>query len=98
MDSDAAFPKTVQIPQVTIVIDPNTIPESISANPIAEAFVSVFEETRVQRDRRVDLRRDGVSAFGWFSHVSFRAETRPLHWDPLSYGRYRGIPAGTEPT
>lgn len=40
MDSDAALPKTIQMPHVTIVIKPNTTVESISVNPIREYFES----------------------------------------------------------
>jgi hypothetical protein len=43
IDSDAALPKTVQIPQVTIVIEPNKTAEFISANSIREGFVSLLK-------------------------------------------------------
>jgi hypothetical protein len=45
MNSDAALPNAIEIPHVTIVIEPSTAAESISATPIGERLVSPPQAT-----------------------------------------------------
>lgn len=51
MDSDAALPTIIQIPQVTIVIEPNKTAESTSGNAIGEHTLSPIKNAFISKAR-----------------------------------------------